>query len=581
MKKYFSVILSLFFISSLYSLPLLDQENSSWYYVMPGKLVCEPQNTSYGYLTLDDSRTLTAFTSEGDRLWEHKGERGNGCYLSVLNNDFISLVSHNGQKLQLLNPSGSEIWTVFPDEALTDKAYGGRDGRFFVRNSDSVSCYGLNGIKKWTVKTPPQKKLPVFQLNDGSLAVFLEKSSSGTTTALRISPFGELYDSFSVEGELDSAEECEAGLLYSLKDGTAGLIYVQNGKIGTRWKFKIEEETKNMDFAVSTDSSEAAILCRKKNKITVLYINIQNGNVKNYFDIQDLENITFKNLNSSGLLLSDSKQCAFYNFSGVELWNGYFPESRKNEVKYTLLYNSSDYLMVFDSKWNARAYKVTQNTKQHVLKKLETKKIKYEGFLSIDADLFDNEMMTEIDSDISDKGNLTLLSQGNYGAKEKYLMGKLLSGCKAYEGILFTKNSRTSTDYNVFETDNAGLEAMIAQMALFGTDTFTDFIAYVINYETNRTNLNAALLSIKDNGYDPEGKILSALYKLAKRTGKNDSTVAFEICDGVLNICRFMGKPAFNRQGKEIISTFLYPQYNQNIKDYARETFKKISSLDL
>ncbi|HAC31900.1 MAG TPA: hypothetical protein DCF70_04675, partial [Treponema sp.] len=53
------------------------------------------------------------------------------------------------------------------------------------------------------------------------------------------------------------------------------------------------------------------------------------------------------------------------------------------------------------------------------------------------------------------------------------------------------------------------------------------------------------------------------------------------ICDATYSIVQFMGRPALYRQGKNILSHFLYPQYDKAIRDYAAQTLKNIIKLEL
>lgn len=583
MKKFTGIFLAFIFsFSALFSQQILDEDTASWSFVMPGKLICDAKNTSYGFICLDDSRLLSAYNFEGKKLWDKSTGRGTAPDFSVLPNDFVLLLNHKGKQLQLLNPTGTELWTQYSDFEITEPAFAGRDGRFFVKGQENISSYGLNGIKKWTVSIKNLSSQPLIELNDGSLAVFSTEKNS--TYMHRISPFGEVLEIINLKNNMMNATECEKGILVCFENGEISFYSVDKNKTYINWNINYypnEAKPTFHKFIVSTDSSDIFYARCVNKKLEICKIDISSGKINSSFTAEDFSFFNYANLTSSGLLLADSLHTSYFNYSGLSLWNGNFISSKKKNLTYKTLYNAKDFLIVFSSDWNAYAYKVTQTTSTRRIKQIEARKIKYESFYNIDESLYDDYYMQTIDSDVSDTQNIDLLKGGDYGQQEKPLLEKLLSGCKAYEGILFTKNSRTTKDYTVFERDNAGLEKMINQMPLFGIDTFTNFIAYIINYETNRTILNTALISITENGYDPDGKLLKNLYLLAKRTNIKDTTVPIEICDAVYSICKFMGKPAFNKQGKEIITTFLYPQFNVKAKEYARETFKKISALDL
>ena len=83
------------------------------------------------------------------------------------------------------------------------------------------------------------------------------------------------------------------------------------------------------------------------------------------------------------------------------------------------------------------------------------------------------------------------------------------------------------------------------------------------------------------SGYDPDGKLIGALEQNAERAGNKDSAYINTICDAVYSVCLFMGRPAYNKKGKEIIKKFMGAGYTSNVRNYARDTLKKIISLEL
>ena len=82
-------------------------------------------------------------------------------------------------------------------------------------------------------------------------------------------------------------------------------------------------------------------------------------------------------------------------------------------------------------------------------------------------------------------------------------------------------------------------------------------------------------------GYDPDGKLLEAIERNAVKAGNKDSAYLNTICDAVYSICRFMGRPAWNKKGKQILKSFMGAGYSFNTRTYARDTLKKIISLEL
>ena len=114
---------------------------------------------------------------------------------------------------------------------------------------------------------------------------------------------------------------------------------------------------------------------------------------------------------------------------------------------------------------------------------------------------------------------------------------------------------------------------------LFGTDTFVPFTSSILTKEKDHSIVLAALAGIKENGYDPDGKLINSLELLANKTNAKNKKIIYEICDSIYSICKFMGNQVFFEKGKDILTKFIYPNYPKEIRDYARDTMGKISNL--
>ena len=181
-----------------------------------------------------------------------------------------------------------------------------------------------------------------------------------------------------------------------------------------------------------------------------------------------------------------------------------------------------------------------------------------------------------LDKKLLEKERAELLNNGSYGSTEKEYASQLLSICTAYKNLMTTTNFGTRIEKTVFETDTAGMENIFSQINLFGTDTFCDFTAYFLRRETNKTIVHTLLRGVVKNGYDPEGKILEALEYLAHNTSEKDETILKDICDAVYSVCITNGGAAIEPLGKDTLSTLLYPKYTSVVRDYARNTLKKL-----
>ena len=210
-KKLLFLVLFISFFS-LSAQETLSSYNTTWTSILPGTAICEPAVTSYGFCIATDARNIMGFSSGGMLLWEQNVGRIKDISLTVLNGDFILFHDRTKNQIRLFNPSGTELWSMLLDFTPTQKAFDGRDGRFFVYGGQNVMCLGINGIIRWKIETELQKDLPMQELPDGSVIVFIS-DEGGHTRGLRISPFGEKLENITFSGIIKTTETsaCMAG----------------------------------------------------------------------------------------------------------------------------------------------------------------------------------------------------------------------------------------------------------------------------------------------------------------------------------------------------------------------------------
>ena len=166
-----------------------------------------------------------------------------------------------------------------------------------------------------------------------------------------------------------------------------------------------------------------------------------------------------------------------------------------------------------------------------------------------------------------------------FGIKEQEWLTQTLSVARLYYMDSTSSDFGVHTEKSVFKTDSAGFESILVQLALLCTDNTQAACADILSKSTNKTYCRALLTNL--TGYDPDGKLLSAIERNAELAGNKDSTYCNIICDSVFSICKFMGRPAYNKYGKDIIKRFMGAGYSSNTRTYARDTLKKIISLEL
>ena len=582
MKKLFLfLILSISFFTTAFAGEGIELTNlnATWGRVLPGKLICPPQTTPSGFAVMTDAHNLMSFSSQGRIIFEKTLSRSAGGTFGVLKNGFFAVVTASSKKITLLNPDGKELWTIAVDFKITDSPFTGRDGRFFVRGTDLLCCFGMNGIQKWSTKTPVQSKMPVQELPDGSLIVFLQELEQGKTKAVRITPFGELVEEITFAGEVTNALTTPYGILLVFTDGTSGLFDLVDNKSTHKWLFKKDQLQKtNKDFFILSQNKENVIYINIKNtNVEIDYINLKDGSINNSFIIDEDIIPTYGWYNESGVFIADSKKACFYNNAGRYLWSGILPDAKSKGAPTHTSFTTDNCFLLFCSDWSIHAFRTAHSVSEQATV-TDTKKFNtdYLNFYEINTTLLELSFPIPINKELLLPERSLLLSAGNYGKTEQEYVSELLSVCTAYKNVMTTTNFGTRVEKSVFETDSAGMENILSQLCLFGTDTFCEYVSYFLKTETNKALIHTLLRGIVSNGYDPEGKIISSLEYLARNTSDKDETLLKDICDAVYSVCVTMGSSAIEPVGKDTLTTLLYPKYTSTVRDYSRNTLKKL-----
>lgn len=584
MKKLFlkSLIITVLTFS-VFSQELLDSKNSSWQKVIPGELICEPQQTSYGFALITDSKYLISFSGSGTLLWDKPLKRATNPFFTVLPGDFFAVVTNSGKRLALLNPSGNEIWNTTVENPITKKPFAGRDGRFFVSSDTQISCYGVNGIRKWVLDTPQISDLPFQELSDGSFVIFLQVPYEGRTKGLRISPFGEILEEIIFSGIANSTVSCPQGILISFTNGLSGLFSLSDNKAKNKWVLQNKGSGQNHfnTFVLSENKTDVIFITNDSSGSKINYIDLNEGKIEKSYPIASLGKITSSVYNNQGVFITDSSKAYFYNHQGIEIWSGIFPAKSKASSWSYFTYTPDNFLILFDSSWTANAYRTIQDLTNT---QIQVPKYTYSKFYNIEASIFDNAYMpSKLPQEYTSDDFLAALNQGDYGAKEEQWISFLLSGCYARQQDFDNPNDNLGIrrEPSIFQRDASGYQSLLRELNLFGTDTFVKLTANLISKEKDKNAIMTILSGLINNGYDPDGEIINAIYHLSRRTSEKDDGIIMQICDAVYSICLFNGRPAFYAKGKEILSLFLYPKYSAKARNHARTVFKKISDLGL
>lgn len=571
--------------SFLFSDEILNNLNTSWSKVLPGKVISEPVLTSYGFTLITDAKLISSYSNTGKLLWEKPLKRYRDAKLFTFPDDFILLISENNQKLTLLNPSGYELWTKQLDFSTNSVPLCGYDGRFFVKGNSEIECIGISGLTKWNYKTQNLSKIPLQTLPDGSLVAFLQNLENGKSKGIRLSPFGELLEEITFSGQIIKSSSCDDGIFLIFSDGSAGFFSLDKNISQNKWVLQTEKpsdlsQIEKTEFLICPQKKDSFYVIPHNEQVAFFKISTIDGKIKNSFIIRNINGLELSKLiyNENGIFISDNSKAFFYSDEGFELWSAKFPQkNKKNEWNY-LIFNNENYLTFCQTNWTLNSYRVSQNLNKN-LKKQKNKN--YNSFYEIDTSKFDYIFKTKIDDDFASEKRIEQLQKGFYAKNEIIFISELMSACEVLKSELNGSPKTNRNGQSVFEIDSIATGFLLRQMSLFSTNTFESYEAIFLTKIQNKSFLSELLKEIKNFGYDSEGKILSSLEQLANKTNSKEEKLIEDICDAVFSICKFMGKPAFNSKGKNILQNFLFPNYSSNTRKYTRETLKKISELEL
>lgn len=564
----------------------LSLENADWTSVMSGKALCPPQKTSYGFAVLTDGKMISAFTEDGKKLWE-RGLKGKPePYLSSFAEDFLLTV--NGKTvLSLVNPSGLTLWSKDTGFTITENPIAAKDGRIIVRGGKNIACYGINGINKWTAHIPELQNCRFMELNEGTFLVFTgEKSSDGNSEARILTPFGELSDAVHFSGHIVCAESSPAGVIMIFSDGRIVLCRQENGLLKTKWTVEPVEEC----FLGTQPDKGAYILNLNQNKsaaalsysggLRFILFDTENGRIDSSFnaDIQSSNLVYFSKADDgNAILIADSEKICLFDCDGQIKWSA-LPPSQKSAAEgwNYISYTEADYLVVCRNSWTLSGYRTYQSVKKYRANLHKTEKSRMR-FYNQDAE-YDSafDFIDKLNGYFTSDNWHDILLKGGYGQKESEINSALITVCSAY--IQIANSYSRERKKTVFDKDSQGLDDVIAQLPLMGTKVVPPLIAEMLLSDKTNIHLYALLKSCAECAYDPDGEMLSAIEQKLKAPSAFSKSALFAVCDCIYEICRFMGRADVFDKGFNMLKKMFSPQYDSEVRQYARETMKKIAA---
>ncbi len=576
-KNFLFLILFYSFLHPLFGQQVLSNLNTSWTNVLPGSVITSPALTSYGFCLISDARLISAFSYEGKSLWEKPCPRSRDILISSLPGDFIALVDNSSKTIKILNPSGGEIWSKKLDYRVSQNPFAGRDGRFFIKGKNVIECYGMNGVCKWAMNVEEQKELQLQELPDGSLIVF-QNEISGKTRGIRFSPFGQQLEDILFAGKITNAFTCSQGILLTFDDGSSGLFTEKNGLAQNKWT--LPNKVQYPYFVVSEDGSDFVFLELMPDGVIFNEIDKTNGSIVHSIKIQGIDGLNLKKTfyNKNGLFLCDPLSACLYNSNGNELWSAKVPYSKNKEIWNYLIYTPNNYLVFCFKDWTLNAYHIAQSNDK---KEAKTFQKDYSAFTKLNDSNMTLLYTNSFEDYLLQNETIEKLQNGLYGIDEGKWNADILSVCSAYSNHLSKSDFGTRKEPSVFEQNSIGFAKILEELLLLGNVECQNCAASILSKTENKSIQIVLLNGIAKNAYDPDGRLLDALELFSSKLNYKESSLIASVCDAVYSICLYMGRPAYNSKGKDIIKTFLYPSYDFKTRNYARDTLKKIIELEL
>ena len=547
--------------------------------VLGGAALAEPVRSDVGYTVPVEGKILYTFDGEGDIVWTH-GISSKPDSISVGKGGMFFVVSRKSV-LSLVNPSGRELWKVKVGFKIEGKPFSGRDGRVIVRDGGHLACYGIKGIRRWSLEIADQDiALPLVELNDGRIIVFLTQTIDGKSTAVTLSPFGETLEELTFSGLVEYVASCGDGVLLSFADGSIGLCSVQGGKTVSRW---VRSGAETAFFGAATiipsvfNSREAAFISGAPAKL--LYVNTLSGKIETEAKTGiNSAAIRYKAETCQGLVFADAGHIECYGRDGLPVWKA----SYSNASACPYLYVSDEGFIVFCGKdWVISSYRVKQNLSAGVSSYKEPGIAQYSALYSTDS-ASSSELLGRAISPAEAERMRADWKNGDFGVTEKdylsVLNNEISSMSIAYTTVA---SGRMAPEYAYFVNNPSYCREVLFSAASSGLWTFAPYVQQMLKNSKDDSLSYTLVKAAGEIAFDSDGALLDALFMTACRTPAGKDATLFAICDSVYEICRFMGRPAFMKKGNEILSFLLFPQFSQRVHEYAKRTLDKIIAAKL
>lgn len=570
----------------------LNLQNATWTSSMIGRISTDPIVTSYGTVLVSADRMIYCYMDDGSKILKRLIGRRKNSLLTLLENNFFTTVT-NGEILNFINPSGTTLWSNHVGFTVTENTFQGRDGRLIVRGVQEICCYSLTGVRKWKIKQERLSSLPMYELNDGSIIIFLN-SDKGINSAQRISPFGQVIEEVMLEKTVVSSSSCDDGVAVAYSDGSVELIAVKNDepKNSTDIIWSLPPSTipfsSTQVYFKNITEKKLAIVYKSGERSYAIIIETSSGKIEstlNFSGIDVSQLSVLETASSAGhdvLIVGDNKFISAINLEGDAIWQATLPSKTESDIRWEkIIYTKNNYLIFFATNWAVIAFKTDENIlgEKHFSNKKRRQKKDYSSFYSSARKFQPETFLTEVGDSFKDEDISEELSKGDYADREIIYNSLVMSAVKSYNHELNSSSWIKTKETNGFLQDMQETESLIKIIPLFGTSDAANALASLLKSEKNSAHIKTLLRAVSYFPYDPDGEILDALKQLSNLISTKDDTVQLLVCTAVYNLCQFMGEPFINAGGKNLLAErTLAANYSSNVIKNARKYLSMIAN---
>lgn len=585
MKKIFCLAFIFLFVSFFYA-EESEALQPNWQLVVGGAPIAPPIITDFGFAVPLDGRTMAAVSETGQLMWfaTLPGYKTSPHY-TMGTGDFLIAVS-GGNKLSLINPSGLTLWSSTAPAEILSTPLQGRDGRIYLQCTNQLACFGIGGTLKWTLPVENISTLPLTELEDGSVLCLLNTIVDGCSTAVRVSPFGEILEEITFTSVVAGVKQSKFGTILIFTDGSLGICSSTDNMAVTRWSIPalVSPSVSSVPPQIYLDTLHTlcAVVTASGSQSLVTVVDLDKGEKKfNVSAAINLNDLQFGTIDLTNIVLCDSQKALGLSLDdGVEVWNSDLPGKLTWDY---LLYTPKGYIITLEKKsWLISAYRVTQTIGSQQYRAYKSEKTNYPVYIELatqkanipqnDSEVFMNLIPPDLEKTI-----YRSIYEGNYGTSEAQWQALVTR-----ENTRCLGNSKSVSQNPMASYDITYKESIIKLMGAFESSCFNRNLAQILQQETDISLLRTALRASAKIAYDPNLELLSSIELLLGKTSLlSNYTITTAICNAVYEICRFMGKPALFSRGRYILSYLLNQKLDSKTKDYAVYTLQKLISLEM